>query len=44
MKKNLKDERLKEFLPGLAERIAAVGDFTHDNVEAALRAYSEEQG
>jgi glutamyl-tRNA synthetase len=44
VKKNLKDERLKDLLPGLAERLGAVGDFTHDNVEAALRAYSEEQG
>jgi glutamyl-tRNA synthetase len=44
VKKNLKDERLKELLPGLAERFAAVESFTHDGTEAALRAYSEEQG
>jgi glutamyl-tRNA synthetase len=44
VKKNLKDPRLKELLPGLADRVAAVADFTHDGTEAALRAYSEEQG
>jgi glutamyl-tRNA synthetase len=44
VKKNLKDERLKELLPGLADRLAQVEDFTHDGTEAALRAYSEEQG
>lgn len=44
VKKNLKDERLKELLPGLADRLDRVEEFTHDNVEAALRAYSEEQG
>jgi glutamyl-tRNA synthetase len=44
VKKNLKDERLRELLPGLADRLSAVDPFTHDNVEAALRAYSEEQG
>jgi len=44
IKKNLKDERLKELLPGLAGRLDRVEEFTHDNVEAALRAYSEEQG
>ena len=44
VKKNLKDERLKALLPGLADRLARVEEFTHDNVEAALRAYSEEQG
>jgi glutamyl-tRNA synthetase len=44
VKKNLKDERLKELLMGLAERFAAVAAFTHDGTEAALRAYAEEQG
>jgi len=44
MKKNMKDERLKDLLPGLAERIAKSPDFTHDAAEAALRAYAEEQG
>lgn len=44
VKKNLKDERLRELLPGLADRLDRVEEFTHDNVEAALRAYSEERG
>jgi glutamyl-tRNA synthetase len=44
VRKNLKDERLKELLPGLADRMAQVEDFTHDGTESALRAYSEEQG
>lgn len=44
VKKNLKDERLRELLPGLADSLDRVEEFTHDNVEAALRAYSEEQG
>ncbi|HKP12476.1 MAG TPA: glutamate--tRNA ligase [Blastocatellia bacterium] len=44
VKKNLKDERLRELLPGLADRLTGVEPFTHDNAEAALRAYSEEQG
>src|SRR6185295_7587895 len=44
MKKNMKDERLKDLLPGLADSIAEIPDFTHDAAEAALRAYAEEQG
>jgi glutamyl-tRNA synthetase len=44
VKKNLKDGRLRELLPGLADQLAAVDDFAHDNVEAALRAYAEERG
>ena len=44
VRKNLKDERLTELLPGLADRLDRVEEFTHDNVEAALRAYSDEQG
>lgn len=44
IKKNLKDERLKDLLPGLAGRLDSVEDFTHDSTEAALRVYSEEQG
>ncbi|MEK6289444.1 MAG: glutamate--tRNA ligase [Acidobacteriota bacterium] len=44
VKKNLKDERLKDLLPGLADRLALLDDFKHDATEAALRAYSEEQG
>lgn len=44
VKKNLKDERLKELLPGLAARLASLDELTHTSAEAALRAYSEEQG
>lgn len=44
VKKNFKDERLKELLLGLADRLAEVEVFTHDGTEAALRAYSEQQG
>ena len=44
VKKNLKDERLKELLPGLADRLSGLDRFTHDEAEAALRLYSEEQG
>jgi glutamyl-tRNA synthetase len=43
VKKNLKDARLKQLLPGLADKLATVEEFNHDNTEAALRAYSEEQ-
>jgi glutamyl-tRNA synthetase len=43
VRKNLRDERLRELLPGLAFHLAAVEDFTHDAVESALRAFSEEQ-
>src|SRR6185503_3710373 len=44
VKKNLKDEKLKELLPELADRLSGVEPFTHDNAEASLRAYSEEKG
>ncbi len=44
VKKNLKDERLKDLFPGLADAMSQVEAFTHDNAEAALRAYSEAQG
>ena len=44
VKKNLKDHRLKDLLPGLADRLALVDNFTHDAAESALRVYSEEQG
>lgn len=45
VKKNLfKEPRLKEWLPELANRLETVEQFDHDNVEAALRAYSEELG
>lgn len=45
VKKNLqKDPALKTLLPELAERFAALTDFNHDAVEAALRALAEEKG
>lgn len=44
VKKNLKDERLKELLPGLAARLSSIDEFTHDSAEAALRDYAQEQG
>jgi glutamyl-tRNA synthetase len=45
VKKNLlKEPRLKELLPGLAQKIELVDPFTTENVEAALRAYSDEAG
>jgi len=44
-KKNLyKEPRLRELLPALAERLAGVEPWTAENVETALRAYSEEAG
>ena len=43
VKKNFKDERLKALLQGLAERLAALDEFTHDSTESALRAYADEQ-
>jgi glutamyl-tRNA synthetase len=45
VKKNLqKEQSLKTLLPGLAERFAALGEFTHDSTEAALRSFAEEKG
>jgi glutamyl-tRNA synthetase len=44
VKKNLKDERLKDLLAGLADRLKAIEGFSHDAAEAALRLYAEEQG
>jgi glutamyl-tRNA synthetase len=43
VKKNLNDERLKTLLPGLAERLASIEEFTHDSAESALRTYADEQ-
>ncbi|HSE39002.1 MAG TPA: glutamate--tRNA ligase family protein, partial [Blastocatellia bacterium] len=43
VKKNLKDERLKALMPGLADRLNSLEDFTHDSTESALRGYAEEQ-
>ncbi len=42
VKKNLKDERLRDLLPVLADRLESVDDFTHDVAESALRACAEE--
>ncbi|HEX8138314.1 MAG TPA: glutamate--tRNA ligase [Pyrinomonadaceae bacterium] len=45
VKKNLyKEPRLRELLPALAERLGRVEPWTAENVELALRAYSEEAG
>jgi len=45
VKKNLqKDPALKNLLPELANRFAALPEFTHDSVEAALRALADEKG
>lgn len=45
IKKNLwKEPRLREWLPQLADKLETVEPFDHDNVEAALRAFSEEVG
>ena len=44
VKKNFKDERLKALLPGLAQRLDSLEDFTHDSTESALRDYAEEHG
>src|SRR5436190_2505236 len=38
----LKEPRLRELLPQLADRIAAVDPFTAETAEAALRAFAEE--
>jgi glutamyl-tRNA synthetase len=43
VKKNLKDERLRELLPALADRLARLEPFSHDGTEAALRDFSEER-
>jgi glutamyl-tRNA synthetase len=43
--KNLKKEpRLKELLPGLADRLEETDPFNHDASEAALRQFAEEHG
>lgn len=44
VKKNLSDARLRDLLPGLADRYSALADFTHDSTEAALRTFAGEQG
>jgi glutamyl-tRNA synthetase len=42
--KNLADPRLKELLPTLADRFAALEEFTHESTEAALRAHADDAG
>jgi len=44
IRKNLKDERIKQLLNGLADRLALVHDFTHEAAESVLRDYANEQG
>jgi glutamyl-tRNA synthetase len=45
VKKNLlKEPRLKELLPALADRLETVEPFTAETSEAALRAYADEAG
>ena len=45
VKKNLlKEPRLKELLPALARKLAAVEPFTAETSEAALRAFADEAG
>ncbi len=45
VKKNLqKDPALKTLLPELADRFAALTDFSHDGIEAGLRGFAEEKG
>jgi glutamyl-tRNA synthetase len=44
VKKNLSDERLRDLLPVLADRLASLDEFSHDATESALRACAEEQG
>jgi glutamyl-tRNA synthetase len=45
VKKNLqKEPALKELLPGLADALGEVAEFTHDGVEAGLRAFAESKG
>jgi glutamyl-tRNA synthetase len=40
----LKEPRLKELLPALAEKLASLESFSHDTAEAALRAFADEAG
>ncbi len=40
--KNLKDPRLKNLLPELADRLAGLSEFTADSTEQAFREYAEE--
>ncbi len=43
--KNLKKQpRLRQLLPGLADRMEELDSFTHETTEVALRQFAEEQG
>ena len=43
--KNLRKEpKLKELLPGLADRLEKLEPFNHDTAEATLRSFADEQG
>lgn len=44
VEKNLAEPRLREWLPMLAERLAAVDPWAHDGVEQAIRALAEKLG
>jgi glutamyl-tRNA synthetase len=41
---NLDKDNARELLRGLADPLEALADFNHDTVEAALRAYAQENG
>ncbi|MDA0207058.1 MAG: glutamate--tRNA ligase [Acidobacteria bacterium] len=41
---NLDKDNARELLRGLADPLEALADFSHDTVEATLRAYAEEKG
>jgi glutamyl-tRNA synthetase len=43
VKKNLKEPRLKELLPELADRLAALSEFTAHSAEEVFRSYAEAQ-
>src|SRR5437868_517322 len=42
IKKNLKDDKLKELLPEIASRWTSLTEFSHESTEAALRSLAEE--
>ncbi|MBX7222874.1 MAG: glutamate--tRNA ligase [Blastocatellia bacterium] len=44
VKKNFKDPALRDLLPQLADHLETLEEFTHDSVEAGLRAFAEAKG
>lgn len=44
VERNLAEPRLREWLPALADRLAAVDSWAHEGVEKAIRALAEELG